>query len=59
MKKLIVILLLCRLVPVSAEEGIQFFKGTFNEALVQAKEQHKLLFIDCFTFVASDVIFYK
>ena len=49
MKKLIVVFLLCRLIPVNAEEGIQFFKGTFSEALVQANEQHKLLFVDCFT----------
>ena len=49
MKKLLVVFFLCRLITVNAEEGIQFFKGTFSEALVQANEQHKLLFVDCFT----------
>ncbi len=48
MKKLLVVLLLSRLIPVNAEEGIQFFNGTFPEALVQAKEEQKLLFVDCF-----------
>ncbi len=49
MKKLIIVFLLCRLTSVNAEEGIQFFKGTFSEALVKANEQHKLLFVDCYT----------
>ena len=49
MKKLIIVFLICRLMPVNAEEGIRFFKGTFSEALVQANEQNKLLFIDCYT----------
>ena len=49
MKKLIIVFLLCRLTSLNAEEGIQFFKGTFSEALVQANAQHKLLFIDCYT----------
>ena len=51
MKKIIALLLfaLIRLIPVQAEEGINFFKGTFPEALTKAKEQNKLLFIDCYT----------
>ena len=27
-------------------QGIQFFKGTFDEALVKAKEEKKLIFVD-------------
>jgi len=49
MKKLLLLFLLCRFIPVNAEEGIQFIKGTFSDALAQANEQHKLVFIDCFT----------
>ena len=49
MKKLIIVFLLCRLTSVNAEEGIQFFKGTFSEALAKANEQHTLLFVDCYT----------
>ncbi len=28
--------------------GIQFFKGTFNEALAEAKKQDKLMFLDVY-----------
>src|SRR5436190_278152 len=49
MKKLIVVVcFLCGLITANAEEGIQFFKGTYSEALAQAKDQNKLVFIDCF-----------
>ena len=49
MKKLLVIFFLCQLTSANAEEGILFFKGTFSEALAKANEQHKLLFVDCYT----------
>ena len=29
-----------------AANGIKFFKGTFNEALVKAKQENKILFVD-------------
>ena len=32
----------------SNSNGIHFFKGTFNEALIEAKKQDKLLFIDVY-----------
>lgn len=51
MKKIFVIALLLsiRTVATHAEEGIVFFNGTFPEALAKAKEQNKLVFMDCFT----------
>ncbi len=51
MKKIIVLFLVLQsqMISVKAEEGMKFFKGTFYEALLKAKEQNKLLFIDCFT----------
>lgn len=30
-------------------EGIQFFKGTFKEALAKAKKENKMIMMDCFT----------
>ena len=27
-------------------QGIQFFKGTFDEALAKAKQENKLVFVD-------------
>ncbi len=30
------------------KEGIQFFKGTWQEALAKAKKTNKLLFVDAF-----------
>ncbi len=51
MKKLIALFLLVQLfqLPAKAEEGITFFEGSYSEALAKAKDQHKLLFIDCYT----------
>ncbi len=33
----------------SRADGIVFFHGTFAEAKAEAKKQHKLIFMDCFT----------
>ena len=30
-------------------KGIQFFKGTWNELLAEAKKQNKLIFVDVYT----------
>src|SRR6185369_15666559 len=51
MKKLIIgiLFLSAGLNTANAEEGITFFNGTFPEALAKAKDEHKLLFVDCFT----------
>lgn len=51
MKKLISLLLFIQLfqLPAKADEGVSFFNGTYSEALAKAKEQNKLLFIDCYT----------
>lgn len=35
--------------PAENETGIQFFEGTYAEALNAAKEANRLLFIDCYT----------
>ena len=29
--------------------GIQFFKGTFKEALAKAKKENKMVMMDCYT----------
>ena len=50
MKSTIIILyFLVQVISAKAETDINFFQGTFPEALAKAKEQNKLLFIDCFT----------
>ncbi len=51
MKKLFTLLLLLQLMYDTARAGeeIKFFEGSFNEAIAKATEQHKLLFLDCFT----------
>lgn len=49
MKKLILLLLLFVALVAKAEDsdkGIRFFKGSFAEALVEAKKQNKPLFVD-------------
>lgn len=33
----------------SANEGIKFENGTFDQALTKAKQEKKMLFIDCYT----------
>lgn len=54
MSKILVnmLLLLCLTLPLSAQEtneGIQFFHGTWEEALQKAKKENKLIFVDCYT----------
>lgn len=51
MKKLVVLFLLSIAFQLTgkANEGIIFFEGRFNEALAKAKEQNKLVFLDCYT----------
>ena len=49
MKKLEVIIL-CTFLSISAfSQGIEFFRGDWKDALAQAKEEEKLLFVDCYT----------
>ena len=53
MKKLFLTLSLVALVFTSyaedTDQGIKFFKGTFEEALAKAKAENKLLFVDYWT----------
>jgi len=51
MKKIIAIFFAAFAISLSAQnEGIQFIKdSTLQSALVKAKQEHKLLFIDCYT----------
>ena len=47
-----IISLLYLALPVAAQEkseGIRFFEGTWEEALQKAKEEDKLIFVDCYT----------
>jgi len=48
MKKLYTLLLIALPILISAQ-GIKFFEGTFEEAKQVAKEQEKLIFVDCYT----------
>lgn len=42
------------------KDGIQFFEGTFNEALVLAKQEGKLIFMDCYgTYCAGCILLEK
>lgn len=43
---LMIMLMLCHVQLKAQEKGIQFFKGTFNEALAEAAKQKKPLFVD-------------
>ena len=47
------LILCCSLVfPAMAQEngeGIRFFEGTWEEALQKAKEENKLIFMDCYS----------
>jgi thiol-disulfide isomerase/thioredoxin len=51
MKKILVLFLLFQSHLLSAQvgESVNFFEGNFNDAVAKAKQDNKLLFIDCFT----------
>ena len=52
MKKLLYIVLCLYLaIPLTAQEnkGIQFFNGSWNEALQLAQKENKLIFVDCYS----------
>lgn len=44
----LLIAMLLAVVTIQAQ-GIEFFHGTWDEALVKAKEEQKIIFVDCFT----------
>jgi thiol-disulfide isomerase/thioredoxin len=48
MKKFILILLSISYLSINAQ-GIEFFKGTFDEAKAYAQKEDKLIFMDCYT----------
>jgi thiol-disulfide isomerase/thioredoxin len=50
MKKIsyLTLMALLTFTSVKAEQGIQFFEGTFKDALAKAKSEKKLLFLDCY-----------
>jgi thioredoxin-related protein len=51
MKKTMIfaLFLLATQVFAQADKGIEFYKGTWEEALEEAKKTHKILFVDAFT----------
>lgn len=49
MKKTILLLISISISSPGFAQGINFFHGTFEEAVNQAKSENKLLFIDCYT----------
>lgn len=48
MKKLISILIFLLSGSFTQAQGIEFFKGNFEEALTRAKVENKILFVDCY-----------
>jgi len=50
MKKITLFILLLLPLVANAEvsTGINFFKGTWNQAIVKAKKENKLIFLDCY-----------
>jgi thiol-disulfide isomerase/thioredoxin len=49
MKKLIFFICLFALPSMVISQGINFFHGSFDEAISKAKAENKLLFLDCYT----------
>ena len=43
------IFLLLIIVNKVSSQGIEFFNGTFDEALIKSKDEGKMIFIDCYT----------
>ncbi|MFS4455671.1 thioredoxin family protein [Maribacter sp. 2304DJ31-5] len=48
-KKITVLIAFFALSITANAQGIQFFKGTFDEAIAKAKEENKLVFVDFYT----------
>ena len=42
------LLLLVLTTPLAAQEGIDFFQGSWSEALEKAKAEDKLIFVDAY-----------
>lgn len=49
MKKIVIIAMALVMSANVFSQGIEFDHGTFNEALVKAKKENKLIFMDCYT----------
>src|SRR5690349_17427908 len=50
MRNIVVLFILTCLISGSARtQGIEFFHGTWEEALLKAKEEDKIIFVDAFT----------
>lgn len=49
MKKTILLFLSMSLFSMAFSQGINFFHGSYEEAIQQAKSENKLLFMDCYT----------
>jgi thiol-disulfide isomerase/thioredoxin len=50
MKKLLILISFQLTTLLLLSQGINFFHGSFNEAIEKAKSENKLVFIDCFTY---------
>jgi thioredoxin len=49
MRKIVLLMLICVFAAGARGEGIRFFKGSFQEALKQAKAENKKVFVDFYT----------
>ena len=49
MRKIVLLLMICIFAAGARGEGIRFFKGSFQEALKQAKAENKKVFVDFYT----------
>ena len=48
-RMLIVVVLGTTTISFASAQGIKFVESSFKEALAQAKQENKLLFMDCYT----------
>lgn len=49
MRKIVLLIMICVFAAGAKGEGIRFFKGSFQEALKQAKAENKKVFVDFYT----------
>lgn len=49
MRKIVLLIMICVFAAGARGEGIRFFKGSFQEALKQAKAENKKVFVDFYT----------
>ena len=49
MRKIVLLMIICVFTIGTRGEGIRFFKGSFQDALKQARAENKKVFVDFYT----------